>query len=1152
MNQMKLRTQISTIAFLLFTCMVFGQSDLDVFYPKHIENYGTYAVQFVEGVEIPSSIKIKYRANGWTYVLADREQLYECMVKGTISKIYREPSEGMLLNDSTRVTHFVNQVHEGLNMDFPFTGKGVIMGYVDNGLDVFNPDFKDSLGNSRVLRFWNQGQSAPHARTPSKYGYGRVYTNVDINNNINVGNINASSHGTTVTGTGSGNGLANGKNKGIAPDCNIVAVRTNFNAPSWTLTVAEGVDFIFDIAESLGMPAVVNLSLGTALGSHDGKDPAGLYIDSLLNEKPGRIVVSATGNSGAWQAYHVQMNLSADTNFVWMIPNPALVYGSPGVYFDLWADTTDIENMHFAFGADAPGPVYRGNTSFKQVDFSNPLVQNDTIFGINNDVIGSVIYQGQVVGPNYNLQAIIFTDSLDYRIRFLATGANAGKIDMWSSANIGRSDFSMVIPDTNLYPEFTKYVMPDTLQSIWSSWICSDQVISVGNIHNRKNYIDFNGNVYPPGGGTIPSGSLSVNSSKGPNRQGNIKPEVVATGDYSLSSRVTTESYANHLLDQGGMHVLNGGTSMASPVVAGIAALYLEKCPKSTWLDFKNDLINSTFSDSFTGNLPNYAFGYGKAHALNTLLQTEFNPVLNGVDVLCSGQTELGVVAPNLDLMIWNTNDTTNLLSVNQVGTYHGMAINEKGCKNYTDTITVVNDTSAPSGTAPADTWVSCIASIPLPDPNLVGNLSDNCGIDEVIHLKDSLHTDSCIEFVERIYRITDEAANFSDVTQIITILQGTSPLALSNNETITPIHACNGIFVSDENCDSKLISLDVNGNILDFEDVDITVFHDFIDDIPNNIDAVNSGGSGYYEITDGLNTFRLSKKMFVIEAAGNFNLNGGVKVRLYFDNDDFGGIVNDVPDFGLISNFGWFKSSHHNTSDVVGEMNPDAPLLASATIINPIETGTEMGVSFAEFLVTEFSTFGFFASTQMTPLPVTLTQFSAQCNENIIDVKWSTSSEFEASHYVLQTSRDGISWTSVEQIPAAGNTNQIQHYALSTERTSGFQYFRLNQVDLNGESTFFGPISAFCENNKSTWSAFPNPSASEIQIAVSALQVTENTLLQFVDLSGKLVYEAELKLNAGQNHFYFDVSNFSNGIYIISLSSSSETFEPIRFAVQK
>jgi hypothetical protein len=366
-----------------------------------------------------------------------------------------------------------------------------------------------------------------------------------------------------------------------------------------------------------------------------------------------------------------------------------------------------------------------------------------------------------------------------YRIRFLATGS--GKIDLWSSTQIGGSNFSTVIPNVMDYPEFANYIMPDLEQSIVSSWACSEQVITVGNIQNRKNYIASNNTIFPTNGGLVPSGILVANSSKGPNRLGAIKPDIVASGDMSLSARVLNVSYAASQLDIGSMHVRNGGTSMASPVVAGIAGLYLEKCPLSSWTDFKAHLLDAAFTDNFTGpNLPNNAYGYGKAHGLNTLLQTEFSPQITGSVLYCPNETVLEVITDSFLLAVWNTVDTTFNLELDSAGTYSATITNQQGCRNISNALDVFADTIAPLGNPPQSLVVSCIDELPTPDPNLVNNLTDNCSAISVFHLADSLQGMGCETFVNRTYRLIDLSGNTTDLIQQIYIMDDVPPFGLA------------------------------------------------------------------------------------------------------------------------------------------------------------------------------------------------------------------------------------------------------------------------------------------------------------------------------------------------------------------------------------
>lgn len=673
--------------------------------------FGSFAVRIAPEKKLPIGIIHNYSANGWDYILCDQEQLLNALKEGCFEQIYTDPGRAYALNDSSVVTHSANLVHDGHgDLINGFTGKGVIIGYVDTGCDITHGDFKDEQGNSRVIRYWDQTASV-NARTPSKYGYGQVYDSSDINAGI-LPNYAGSGHGTTVTGSGSGNGLANGRNKGIAPESDIIVIKNPISGANFTIMVAEAVDYVFAVADSLGMPAVVNLSLGTYLGSHDGLDPAGLYIDSLINEKPGRIVVCAAGNSGNWGKYHVRGEITPDTSFTWLIPNPSLAFGSPGIYFDLWADTSDISTMSFAVGADAPIPMFRGRTDFKETGALYNIDQYDALT-VDGNLIANIVYNERVIGPNYNLRLLAFTDSLDYRIRFMTTGTS-GKYDMWSGTNLGLSNFESTIPDPLLYADFQHYLFPDSLQSIVSSWACSPQVITVANMQNRQNYIDFSGNVFPADGGQIPAGQLSVNSSKGPNRRDQLKPDITAAGDLTLSARVMNEAYSPSQLDEGGLHVRNGGTSMASPVIAGIAALYLEKCRHSTWQDFKTDLYSGAFVDHFvTDTVPNYAFGMGKANAYSTLIESNYSAKVEGDTLLCNQEGTL-YIDPSPIQIEWNTGETNYPLNVFETNNYSALVMNSQGCITHTDTLSVV------AGSTPFPSIISQL------DGALIATANDN------------------------------------------------------------------------------------------------------------------------------------------------------------------------------------------------------------------------------------------------------------------------------------------------------------------------------------------------------------------------------------------------------------------------------------------
>ena len=636
---------------------------------------------------------IKYATRNWIFISCTPNQISELHQKGEVSDFYFEPSFPVALGDTARGHMNINPVHTGANLDMPYSGKGVIIGYVDQGLDFNHPDFKNEDGSSRVLRYWDQTLNSGGPVGP--FGYGIVWNNEEINNGSCISTENSTGHGTTVAGMGSGNGRANGLNKGMAPESNIIVVESNFGLPNWTMTIADACEYIFKVADTLGMPAVVNLSLGTYLGSHDGNDPASEAMEALLDEKPGRIIVCAAGNSGSQGKYHVTGNVGTDTSFVWLLNNPSgsAAFGANKIYFDLWSDVSDA-TFEFAFGADRPAPNYglRGSTEFSLAQEEMGTLLFDTIFNSNGQRIATMEIFKEIIGSNYRMQ-VLFTniDSTSYYYRFMTKGS--GKYDMWSGAWLGLNNFVTTIPTPAVFPEIVNYNMPDSLQTIVSSWNCSEKVISVGNFRNRLGHTTKNFN-YVGLSDNQPVGKLSPNSSKGPNRHLVVKPDICAPGDLSLTAAplwMLNSSAWNGTVDVTGWHARNGGTSMASPVIAGIAALYLEKCPKATYATFKSDLINSAAPDVWTGIVPNYGYGYGKPNAHNLLMGTLFDAEIVGETEKCGEPIPLTVNATTtLGSVEWSDGSTSNPIIVQDGGEFIAYAYDLMGCRTITDTHTVV------------------------------------------------------------------------------------------------------------------------------------------------------------------------------------------------------------------------------------------------------------------------------------------------------------------------------------------------------------------------------------------------------------------------------------------------------------------------------
>lgn len=593
---------------------------------------------------------------------------------------------GHTLNDSMRVKNRVNEVHAGLPPLLQgYTGAGSIIGIIDSGLDLLHPDFLDSLGRTRVLHYWDQTLNDSLALAPLPYGYGQAYDSAAIN----AGQCPAEDqfffygHGTTVAGTAAGNGRANGRHKGVAPGADLIIVSSDFSRPNWRAAVADAVQYIFDHAAALGRPAVINASLGTYFGSHDGLDAASLIVDGLLDAAPGRAMVCAAGNSRTLPDYHLSYPVTADTAYTWFLTNYNSGFGVPAAYFELWADTADLNDVSFSVGADQWNTGYslaRSRGPWRTVQDMLGQVVTDTLYSDLGHRLGHVEYYAELRGGQVRMDVLIpEPDSAEYRWRLSTTGQ--GRFHVWSANELGTSRIVFDLTPVNGQND-PLYRYPDTEMRTVDAWACSDKVITVANYQNELAYTDYT-NTFQTFPGT--EGEISPSSSNGPTRDGRLKPDLASTGDITLSSAPL--SWVQFLIanqpfkvDVGGYHIRGGGTSIASPVVTGTVALLFERCPTATWSDVKEALIASARADGFTGTTPNTLFGHGKLDAFAALLAAGPDMTFAVDTTICAGDSVLVNAPADLVDYTWSSGLQNAPFFQSTPGSYTVEGFNSAGC----------------------------------------------------------------------------------------------------------------------------------------------------------------------------------------------------------------------------------------------------------------------------------------------------------------------------------------------------------------------------------------------------------------------------------------------------------------------------------------
>lgn len=534
-------------------------------------------------------------------------------IEPAVLRIGNAPIHQQVLNDTMKKQTGILDVRNGLApLSQGYTGAGIVMGIIDSGIDYHHPDFQDTAGNTRIYKIWDQRDQQGPGAMP--WNYGTLWDSSSINNNTCTHNdLQYYGHGTHVSGIAGGNG--NSTNlldmSGAAPDVIFVVVALDFAGSQSATAIADAAAFIYGQAQTLGMPCVINASVGDYYGSHDGQDLQTLMIDTLLNT-PGRLFVSAAGNAGGLPI-HVSYPVSnVDTNFTWF----NVANGS--IYVQLWADTNNFNAADFAIGCTRPGDwTDLDRTSFTDILSNLSSTGYDTLWNSSGQRLATIMRAGSTQGSAYSMEFIITPDSLAYNFGLYMTGS--GLFHCWS--------FDFVtggLPTAGQYPAILDYRNADLTHNIVGGFQCSDRVICVANYVNRDQWPNYLGGVtYDT---TVVAGELMYNSSVGPTRDGRIKPEIAAPGANDMSC-IETNSQAAILAGAptactpGGWHVQGGGTSAASPVVAGVGALWLERFPTATWSDFRSAVWWCAKQDTFTGtNLPNADWGYGKIDAWSMMV----------------------------------------------------------------------------------------------------------------------------------------------------------------------------------------------------------------------------------------------------------------------------------------------------------------------------------------------------------------------------------------------------------------------------------------------------------------------------------------------------------------------------------------------------
>lgn len=201
---------------------------------------------------------------------------------------------------------------------------------------------------------------------------------------------------------------------------------------------------------------------------------------------------------------------------------------------------------------------------------------------------------------------------------------------------------------------------------------------------------------------------------------------------------------------------------------------------------------------------------------------------------------------------------------------------------------------------------------------------------------------------------------------------------------------------------------------------------------------------------------------------------------------------------------------------------------------------------------ITTFSPFTIF-SDGPSPLPVELLNFQANCiSDSKIEVTWSTASEHNSSHFLLESSEDSFNWTTLKTISSAGNSTVLQNYFfLDNRNASNPIYYQLTQFDTDGKSKTYPIISNVCSNmDQQEIVVFPNPNAGVFYVRITSLLKLENATLSLRNLQGKEIIKQKIEINGGTTNFYIEDFSLVKGIYFLQVSHENYIYPVIKILI--
>lgn len=457
------------------------------------------------------------------------------------------------------------------------SGFGVLMGFIDTGIDYANPVFQNPDNTTRIVSIWDQTQTV--GPPPEGLLYGTEYSRAVIN--LALGSDNPedlvptrdiSGHGTALASAAAGSRLEEPYFVGAAYETELVVVKLKpakaylrdyyllpDTAPAYQENdIMLAIRYCFDVARREEKPIVICLGLGNGLGDHRGNDNLSEYLNQISGF-PGCFVVTAVGNEGN-EGHHYAGDIREERLVEINVTN-----STKGFYMELWGRLPDL----VTFSLISPGG--------ERLPFVRLLGQSTVTYGfVFEDT--QVQIRSTPLEQGSGVQLV--------RLRFLTPAVGIWSFQMEGIIEPQTGQFDMWLPQNDFLSTPIYFLKPEPFVTILGPGYASSALTSA---------------FYNP-----VSGALSPNSGRGFSASGQIKPDLAAPG-------VNVSSIRGPIT----------GSGISAALCAGAVALLYQwavaerRFPSFTSAQIKSFLLLGAIR-SQTLPYPSREWGYGRLNLENS------------------------------------------------------------------------------------------------------------------------------------------------------------------------------------------------------------------------------------------------------------------------------------------------------------------------------------------------------------------------------------------------------------------------------------------------------------------------------------------------------------------------------------------------------